>query len=275
MRKHEIARITTMLLFVMLSTLTAFAQNITVKGVISDGQTNEPLMGVTVREKGNKTNGAVSDLDGNYSISVKSNATLVFSYMGFKDEEIAVQGRRSIAVTMHSESKVLDELVVIGYGVQRKSDITGSISSVAGKDINKTPVSSAVQALQGRATGVNIIQNTGAPGSSTTIKIRGTGTVNDSDPLYVVDGFIVDNIDYLNPNDIENVEIDKRTNEISLVRKTMTISNKKVHITQNIELNSYIDFWLWNYRKKGEKGKMVKDSTFEDYVQKADYIKRD
>lgn len=84
MRKHEIARITTMLLFVMLSTLTAFAQNITVKGVISDGQTNEPLMGVTVREKGNKTNGAVSDLDGNYSISVKSNATLVFSYMGLK-----------------------------------------------------------------------------------------------------------------------------------------------------------------------------------------------
>ena len=209
MRKHEIARITTMLLFVMLSTLTAFAQNITVKGVISDGQTNEPLMGVTVREKGNKTNGAVSDLDGNYSISVKSNATLVFSYMGFKDEEVAVQGRRSIAVTMHSESKVLDELVVIGYGVQRKSDITGSISSVAGKGMNRTPVSSAVQALQGRATGVNIIQNTGAPGSSTTIKIRGTGTVNDSDPLYVVDGFIVDNIDYLNPNDIENVEIFK------------------------------------------------------------------
>lgn len=75
-------------------------------------------------------------------------------------------------------------------------------------------------------------------------------------------------------DDIENVEIDKRTNEISLVRKTMTISNKKVHITQNIELNSYIDFWLWNYRKKGEKGKMVKDSTFEDYVQKADYIKK-
>lgn len=187
MRKHEIARITTMLLFVMLSALTAFAQNITVKGVISDGQINEPLMGVTVREKGNNTNGVVSDLDGNYSISVKSNATLVFSYMGFKDEEVAVQGRRSIAVTMHSVSKALDELVVIGYGVQRKSDITGSISSVAGKDINKTPVSSAVQALQGRATGVNIIQNTGAPGSSTTIKIRGTGTVNDSDPLYVVD----------------------------------------------------------------------------------------
>ena len=100
MRKHEIARITTMLLFVMLSTLTAFAQNITVKGVISDGQTNEPLMGVTVREKGNKTNGAVSDLDGNYSISVKSNATLVFSYMGFKDEEIAVQVCSARAISL-------------------------------------------------------------------------------------------------------------------------------------------------------------------------------
>ena len=108
---------------------------------------------------------------------------------------------------MVSDTQLLDELVIIGYGVQKKSDITGSISSIAGKDVNNVPVSSALQALQGRAAGVNVIQNTGAPGGKTTIKVRGTGTVNDADPLYVVDGFVVDNIDYLNPNDIESIDV--------------------------------------------------------------------
>ena len=208
MRKQQLIRLV-MLLLMMVSSLTTFAQRITVKGQIVDGQTQEPLMGVTVREKGNLSNGAISDADGNYTISVPSKATLTFSYMGYKGVEQAVAGRHTLNVSMHSDAEQLNELVVIGYGVQRKSDITGSISSVAGKDINSTPVSSTLQALQGRAAGVNIIQNTGAPGSATTIKIRGTGTINDADPLYVVDGFIVDNIDYLNPNDIENVEIFK------------------------------------------------------------------
>lgn len=197
------------LMLLMLSTLVIQAQNITIKGNVSTDQTGEPLTGVTVRQKDKPTNGSVSDIDGNYSISVPAKATLIFTYMGFQDVEVAVQNRRSIDVKMTSAATELNELVVIGYGVQRKSDITGSISSVAGKDINETPVSSALQALQGRAAGVNIVQNSGAPGGGTTIKIRGTGTINDSDPLYVVDGFIVDNIDYLNPNDIDNVEIFK------------------------------------------------------------------
>ena len=156
--------------------MTAFAQKTAMTGVVLDTDNQEPLIGVTVMEKGT-TNGTMTDIDGRFSISVNSNATLVFSYVGYTNQEVSVKGEKNIVVKMASTSVALDEMVVIGYGVQRKSDITGSISSVSGKDINDVPVSSALQALQGKAAGVNIIQNTGAPGSNTTIKIRGTGTV--------------------------------------------------------------------------------------------------
>lgn len=197
-----------MLLLLLVSTMAGYAQKITVKGNVTDGQTHETLIGLTVKEKGT-TNGVITDFDGNYTIQVEKSATLEFSYIGYKNQSVAVGGRTTINVAMQPEASALDELVVIGYGVQKKSDITGSISSIAGKDVNNAPVSSALQAIQGRATGVNVIQNSGAPGGGTTIKVRGTGTINDADPLYVVDGFIVDNIDYINPNDIENVEVFK------------------------------------------------------------------
>lgn len=132
--------------------IAAFSQKNNVKGVVVDDQ-NEPLMGVTVMEKGT-TNGVVTDIDGNYAISVEKGATLRFTYMGYADQEIAVGARREINVTMREDTEMLDELVVIGYGVQRKSDITGSIASINGKDINDIPVASALQALQGRAAGV-------------------------------------------------------------------------------------------------------------------------
>ena len=207
MSKNRLFRLA-MLLCMTFFALTVSAQKINVKGTIVDSQSQEPLTGAVVKEKG-ANNGVITNFDGEYTISVPSNATLVVTYMGFANQEVAVGGRHQIDITMEPEANELDELIVIGYGMQKKSDVTGSISSISGKDINDIPVSSTLQALQGRASGVNIIQNTGAPGSKTTIKIRGTGTVNDADPLYVVDGFIVDNIDYLNPNDIENVEIFK------------------------------------------------------------------
>ena len=147
---------------------------------------------------------------------------------------------------MRATSAMLDEVVVIGYGVQRKSDITGSISSVSGKDVNDVPVSSALQALQGKASGVNIIQNSGAPGGATTIKIRGTGTINDADPLYVVDGFIVDDITHINPNDIANIEIFK--DAASSAVYGARAANGVVAITT----------------KGGEKGKV--SVTFDGYV---------
>ncbi len=200
-----------MLLIVWLCALSAVAQEAQrakVVGIVVDDQYQEPLTGVTVKEKGS-TNGTITDVEGNFSLETSLNATLVFSYMGFAEQEVSLNGRREVSVIMVTQSKDLEELVVIGYGVQRKSDVTGSIASVSGKDLADQPVAGTLQALQGRAAGVTIIQNTGAPGSATTIRVRGTGTVNDSDPLYVVDGFVVDDIDYINTNDIENVEIFK------------------------------------------------------------------
>ena len=198
----------TIVTVVLLTFGATYAQKVTVTGTVVDDKSQEALIGAAVLEKGTQ-NGVVTDIDGNYAISVSAGATLVFTYMGYDKKEVAVGSRRIINVQMAATVEELDELVVIGYGVQKKSDITGSISSISNKEINDQPVANALQALQGRAAGVNIIQNTGAPGSNTTIKIRGTGTVNDADPLYVVDGFIVDNIDYLNPNDIAGVEIFK------------------------------------------------------------------
>jgi TonB-linked SusC/RagA family outer membrane protein len=187
----------------------AYGQDpLTVTGSVLDSKSREPLIGVSVREKGTTT-GTVTDLDGKFTLKASSGAALVFTYMGYADQEVNVSSNKNPLVLLEEKTELLDEVVVIGYGVQKKSDITGAISSVSGKDINNIPVASALQALQGKAAGVNIIQNTGAPGSNTTIKIRGTGTINDADPLYVVDGFIVDGIDHLNPSDIANVEIFK------------------------------------------------------------------
>ncbi len=205
-KKHN--RLPVILLLLLFCAAAGYAQKITVMGTVTDAQTQEALIGLTVKEKGT-SNGAITDFDGKYTIQVEKNATLEFSYIGYETQYVAVNGRQTINVAMASVANALDELVVIGYGVQKKSDITGSISSISGKDVNNTPVSSALQALQGRAAGVNVVQNSGAPGGGTTIKVRGTGTINDADPLYVVDGFIVDNIDYINPNDIENVEVFK------------------------------------------------------------------
>ena len=155
MHKHKITRLS-MLLLAIIFAMTAYAQKIKVTGTVVDGQNNEPLTGVTVKEKG-VSNGVITDINGNYTINVSANATLQFTYMGFAMQEVAVNKRSKINVNMESDSKMLDELVVIGYGVQRKSDVTGSISSIQGKDINNQPVSSALQALQGRAAGVNKI----------------------------------------------------------------------------------------------------------------------
>ena len=199
---------TAILLLACFFSIATSAQTPAVSGTVTDSSNAEALIGVTVMEKGTQ-NGVSTDFDGNFTINVAPNATLEFSYVGYNAKEVKVSGKTNLNVTLEQTATALDELVVIGYGVQRKSDVTGSITSLGAEEINDVPVSSPLQALQGKASGVNIIQNTGAPGSNTTIKIRGTGTINDSDPLYVVDGFITDEIDHINPIDIENVEIFK------------------------------------------------------------------
>lgn len=259
------------LLFLLLCCVSMLhAQTNTVNGVVVDAQTQEPLIGVTVRQKDKPSNGSITDIDGKFVVKVPAKSTLTFSYMGYEPKEIVINGQRDIRVELSSSSKAIDEIVVIGYGVQRKSDVTGSISSVSGRDINNQPISSALQALQGRAAGVNVIQNTGAPGSSTTIKIRGTGTVNDSDPLYVVDGFIVDNIDYLNPNDIANVEIFKDAASSAIYGSRA--ANGVVSITMKSGKQGKVSITYDGYVGFSNPWKKIDVMNADDYALMLDYI---
>ncbi|MDR2683347.1 MAG: TonB-dependent receptor [Dysgonamonadaceae bacterium] len=178
----------------------------TIRGTVLDKQSLEAVIGASVTVQGTTT-GVVTDLNGKFELRASPGQTLQISYMGYKPQTVQLKDTQPVTVYLEEIDQELDEVVVIGYGVQKKSDVTGSISSVSGKDLTLAPVASPIQALQGKAAGVQIVQNTGAPGGATTIKIRGTGTVNDSDPLYVVDGFIVDDIEHINPNDIANMEI--------------------------------------------------------------------
>ncbi len=249
--------------------LSVAAQNITVTGTVVDPAENEPLIGATIRAKGTSA-GVATDIDGNYSISVPPKSTLIISSIGYETKEIAVDGRTHIDIQMTSTSAMLDEVVVIGYGVQRKSDITGSISSVSGKDVNDVPVSSALQALQGKASGVNIIQNSGAPGGATTIKIRGTGTVNDADPLYVVDGFIVDDINHINPNDIANIEIFK--DAASSAVYGARAANGVVAITTKGGEKGKVSVTFDGYVGFSNPWKKIKVMDTENYAMMLDYI---
>ena len=269
---YKYMKITTVMVAMLMVAFHSFAQKISVSGRVSDADTQETLIGVSIMEEGT-TNGTMTDFDGNFSLSVDKDATLTFSYVGYKSIDVEVNGQKNLQVTMQSTTAELDELVVIGYGVQRKSDITGSISSVSGRDINDVPVSSALQALQGKAAGVNIIQNTGAPGSNTTIKIRGTGTVNDADPLYVVDGFIVDNIDYLNPNDIANVEVFK--DAASSAVYGARAANGVVSITTKTGQEGKTRITFDSYVGISNPWKKIDVMGVEDYALMTDYINGD
>jgi TonB-linked SusC/RagA family outer membrane protein len=166
-----------------------------------------PLPGVTVRVQGT-SNGVVADFDGEYEIEISnSDAILEFSYIGFSTQKIPVNGRSEINISLEEDAAALDEIVVIGYGTVRRSDVTGAVSSVSSEEINQIATASVGQALQGRAAGVTVVQESGAPNSSASIKIRGVGTTNNTSPLFVVDGFPVTDINYLSPNDIKSLEI--------------------------------------------------------------------
>lgn len=166
-----------------------------------------PLPGVNVLVKGT-TRGSVTDANGKFSISVDSeNDVLVFSFIGFVTQEVPLNGQSSLNVTLVTDTQTLNEVVVVGYGTQEKKDVTGSVASVKGAEIENLPVASASQSLQGRASGVNIVRSGGAPGNAGSIRVRGVGTINDADPLIVIDGVPASNINDVNPNDIESIEI--------------------------------------------------------------------
>lgn len=182
------------------------AQTSTLKGVIID-ETNIPLIGATVQVKGTAT-GSITDIDGNFTLQVSKGATVVISYIGYKTQEIKYTGQKNLNIKMVPDSQALDEVVVVGYGAMKRSDLTGSVSSLSSKDIEGFQSSSVVGALGGQIAGVQITSTDGTPGAGFNINIRGVGSLTgDSQPLYIVDGFQVDNIDYLSDSDIESVEV--------------------------------------------------------------------
>ena len=183
----------------------ASAQQIAVRGQVLDAGTKEPMIGVSVLEKGT-TNGTITDFDGNYSLNVASGKTLVFSYIGYVTQEIVVSGE-TVNVSMKEDSKTLSEVVVVGYGVQKKSSVTGAISQVKTEDLENRSVANPQAALQGKTAGVQIISSSAAPGSSPTVRVRGFSSNVSSNPLYVVDGVRLSDISGLDPNDIASIEV--------------------------------------------------------------------
>lgn len=196
-----------MLTIMVAFALLTFAQNITVRGTVTDA-TDIPLIGVTVQVQGTMA-GTVTDIDGNYVLSdVPSDAVLEVSYVGMKSQTINVNGQSVINVVLGEDTELLDELVVVGYGTMKKSDVTGSISVTKGEDMIKAQQFNALDNLRGKASGVNIFSNSGQPGGPTRVVIRGVGTINSSSsPLYVVDGVVMEDFQFLNPNDIERIEV--------------------------------------------------------------------
>lgn len=195
-----------LLCFLFAAVIPAAAQQVILSGTVTSADDSLPLPGAAVFVKGG-TKGTTTDLDGKYSISVSSGDVLVFSCVGFKDKEITADGGGILNLSLESDSQMLDEVVAIGYGVMKKSDLTGSVSSIKGDQLKKTPAAGLDQALQGVAAGVTVNSGSGQPGAAAEVRIRGIGTVNGAAPIYVVDGVIVDNINYLSPSDIESTEI--------------------------------------------------------------------
>lgn len=181
------------------------AQN-TISGKVVSNE-NETLIGVNILLK-NKSIGTVTDFDGNYSLEASPNDTLVFSYTGFSPQEIAVGNQSTINVVLSADAELLEEVVVIGYGTVKKTDLTGSVATMTAAQINKIPISNAAQAMTGRLPGVNVLTTDGSPDAEVVIRVRGGGSITqDNSPLYVVDGFIVSSIRDIPPTDIESINI--------------------------------------------------------------------
>ncbi|MDR0566543.1 MAG: TonB-dependent receptor [Prevotellaceae bacterium] len=182
------------------------AQNLSISGTVRDGN-SDPVAGANVVVKGS-TVGVITDADGSYAITAPASATLVFSFLGLTTREEVVAGRGRIDVVLSESDQVLDEMVVVGYGVQKKSVVTAAISRITADDLNIANPSRVEDVLKGKVSGVQITQSSGHPGAASQVRIRGIGTINNSNPLYIVDGMAVDGgIDYLNPVDIQSVEI--------------------------------------------------------------------
>jgi TonB-linked SusC/RagA family outer membrane protein len=227
----------------------AYAQNVTVKGKVTDGKLPIPGVGVTVK---GTTNATVTNPDGDYSLSVPANSILVFSSIGFSPREVEVKNQTTINVSLATSTQDLEQVVVVGYGTQKRKDVTGAISSVSGEDIAKMPAVSPLASLQGKVAGLTVV-NSGGAGSQPVIRIRGIASTNNANPLYVVDGAIQDNIDYLNPADIESIDLLRDASStaiyglrgangvIAVTTKRAAKGQTRINFTSNVGIQKVID----------------------------------
>lgn len=187
--------------------LFAFAQGKQVSGIVKD-TSGEPVIGANVIVKGT-TNGTITGIDGDFTLSnMKKSDVIVFTFIGYKAEEVKYNGQSSVNVTLQDDTELLDEVVVIGYGTVNKRDLTGSVASVKAEDIAAVPVSSAVEALTGKLAGVNITTTEGSPDAEMKIRVRGGGSLSqDNSPLYIVDGFPVSSISDIAPSEIQSIDV--------------------------------------------------------------------
>ena len=245
------------------------AQNkVQVSGVVSDEATGEPLIGVTILEKGT-TNGTVTGLDGDFMLQVNEGAVIEFSYVGYKTQDAAAVSGQPMVIKLGSDAQLMDELVVVGYQVMKRRDVLGAVAKVEGDQLTKVPVASPQQALQGRISGVQVASQTGEPGSSISVRVRGVGSISSSnEPLYIVDGIPMENgLENISPNDIENISVlkdassaaiygSRATNGVVLVTtksgqagKARVTYNGQVgfqrhgHLIDMVDTNEYIELY--------------------------------
>jgi len=245
-----------LLLFVIFTYAATSAQEMEISGVVISSDDELPIPGVSVIIQGT-TNGTSTDFDGNYSLNVNKGDILEFSALGMKAITVIIGDQAVMNIALDTDTQALDEVVVIGYGTVRKSDLTGSVSSVKGAEMVKIPFSSPTHALQGKMAGVQVSSNSGAPGSNPTVRIRGVGTLNDASPIFVVDGVILNDMSFVNANDIESIEVlkdasstaiygSRGANGVIIVTTKTGKSGEKVKVSFSTEydvqyLQKYID----------------------------------
>lgn len=280
--KMKTTRTALLTLLVALISLSVSAQNVTVKGTVKD-KTGETVIGASVVEKGNTSNGTITDIDGNYTISVPANATIVFSYVGMTTQEASVKGKTHIDIVMEDDAQALEEVVVIGYGAVKRKDLTGSVATVSSDVLAAVPVASATEALTGKMAGVQITTTEGSPDAEMKIRVRGGGSITgDNTPLFIVDGFPVESISDIPASDIEDITVLKDASSTAIygsrgangVILVTTKSGKEGKI--NVSYNAYYswkkiaktldvldpyDYAKWQYEQALLRG----NSYVEDY----------
>lgn len=243
------------------------AQELRVSGTVTESEDDFALPGVNILIKGTGT-GTVTDLNGNYSLQASEDDTLRFSFIGYNAKEVPVNNRTLINVSLEENQKQLEEVVVIGYGTVRKSDLTGSVSSVEGEDLLKAPAANPIQALQGKVAGLQVLSNSGNPGESPIVRLRGITTLNDNNPIYVVDGVILDDVNFLNSSDIKSVEVLKDASATAIFGSrgsngVIIITTKKGKEGQDPVINFRAEYGVENVSNKLN---MMNGRQFATYV---------